>query len=239
MTSTKPTDDVFAEMQRYYRERAPEYDEWWLRQGRYDLGAEGNRVWFEEMAVTQAAFDAAGFHGDVLELAPGTGNWTERLARTADHVVALDGSPEMIALNRARLARQGLADKVEFRQTDLFAWRPERQHDVVFFGFWLSHVPAERLDAFLSSVAAALRPGGLLGIIDSRPEQTSTAHDQPLSPAGVEVMTRRLNDGRAFQIIKRFDEPDALAVALARHGIGADVRATPTHFLYAVGRKSG
>jgi hypothetical protein len=33
---------------------------------------------------------------------------------------------------------------VRFICADLFAWSPERRYDVVFFGFWLSHVPLER-----------------------------------------------------------------------------------------------
>jgi SAM-dependent methyltransferase len=231
------TNTVLSEMQTYYRDRAGEYDEWWLRKGRYDRGAAFNAEWFAEVAEVQAAFDSAGFTGDVLELAPGTGNWTERLARTAERVTALDASPEMIALNHARLAAQGLADKVVFQQTDLFAWQPERAYDGVFFGFWLSHVPAERQDDFLRRVAAALRPGGTLGIIDSRREQTSTAPDQPLAPAGEDIMTRRLNDGRAYQIVKRYFAPEELAAQLGRHGIAADVRETARHFLYVLGRK--
>jgi hypothetical protein len=31
------------------------------------------------------------------------------------------------------------------------AWRPDRRYDVVFFGFWLSHVPLERFAAFWGS----------------------------------------------------------------------------------------
>jgi demethylmenaquinone methyltransferase/2-methoxy-6-polyprenyl-1,4-benzoquinol methylase len=230
---------VLDEMQTYYRQRAGEYDEWWLRRGRYDRGAESNAGWFADVAEAQAAFDAAGFAGNVLELAPGTGNWTERLARVATHVTALDASPEMIALNGARLAEQGLAGKVTFRETDLFAWQPERAYDGVFFGFWLTHVPQARLDAFLANVAAALRPGGLLGIVDSRREPTSTAPDQPLPAEGDDIMTRKLNDGRAYQIVKRFFEPAELDAQLARHGIVAQSRLTPQHFIYAFGRKSG
>jgi demethylmenaquinone methyltransferase/2-methoxy-6-polyprenyl-1,4-benzoquinol methylase len=230
-------DMILTEMQTYYRERAPEYDEWWLRKGRYDRGEVENRRWFAEMAQVQAAFDAADFSGEVLELAAGTGNWTEWLAPRAAHVTALDGSPEVIAINRERIARLGLEDRVSYRQVDLFNWSPDRQYDAVFFGFWLSHVPAERLDSFFATVAAALRPGGTLGIIDSRREQLSSATDQPLPPEDDEVMTRKLNDGRTFQIIKRYDEPAELAARLARHGIDADARVSASHFLYVVGHR--
>ena len=50
-------------------------------------------------------------------------------------------------------------------------------------------------------------------------------------------MTRRLNDGRTFQIVKRFDEPDVLAAGFARHGIEVEARTTAVHFLYATGSR--
>lgn len=36
-----------AEQIAYYGARASEYDEWFLRQGRYDRGDENRRLWFE------------------------------------------------------------------------------------------------------------------------------------------------------------------------------------------------
>jgi 2-polyprenyl-3-methyl-5-hydroxy-6-metoxy-1,4-benzoquinol methylase len=228
---------VLDEQQTYYRERAAEYDEWWLRTGRYDHGDAFRNVWFAEVAEVYALFDAADLTGDVLELAGGTGIWSERLARRAATLTVLDGAPEMIAINRARLERAGLVEKVTYRQADLFAWQPERQYDGVFFGFWLSHVPPERTNSFLDAVASALRPGGTLGIIDSRREQESTADNQPLQPEGELIQTRYLNDGRKFEIVKRYYSPNELTDLLARHGIDARVETTATHFLTAVGRR--
>jgi SAM-dependent methyltransferase len=94
------------EMMVYYRERAREYDQWFYRQGRFDRGAEHNALWFAEAEEIFAALEAGGFVGDVLELAPGTGIWTERLVRTATTVTAVDASPEMIEINRAKVASE-------------------------------------------------------------------------------------------------------------------------------------
>jgi demethylmenaquinone methyltransferase/2-methoxy-6-polyprenyl-1,4-benzoquinol methylase len=229
--------EVLAEQQEYYRERAAEYDEWWERRGRYDRGAAENDQWLAEIAEVRAAFDAADFGGEVLELAGGTGNWTAYLAARAAHVTVLDGSAEMVAINRARLEREGMAERVSFERVDLFEWQSARQYDAVFFGFWLSHVPAERLERFFATVSAALRPGGTLGIIDSRREPRSSSPDQPPPPQGVDIMTRRLNDGRTFQIVKRYDEPAELAARLAAYGIQTRAATTATHFLYAVGTR--
>lgn len=87
----------------YYRARATEYDQWWLRQGRYDRGGALNAQWFSDAAVVSSAFFTFRPAGRVLELACGTGIWSEQLLPFASHLTALDGSPEMLAINAARL----------------------------------------------------------------------------------------------------------------------------------------
>ena len=227
---------TLAEMAEYYRARAAEYDEWFYRQGRYDHGAEANDRWQSEAEEVFAAYDALGASGDILELAPGTGIWTERLVRTARSVTAVDASEEMLALNRAKLAGRGV-EKVTYRVADIFAWQPERQYDAVCFGFWISHVPLERLDDFLRTIAAALRPGGKVFFVDGRHEPSSTAADHQLPTAEEQTMTRRLNDGREYQIVKNFYVPDALAARCAAAGLAVTVRETTTYFIYGAGER--
>lgn len=219
----------------YYRARAGEYDQWFYRQGRYDRGAELNARWFEEAQTVTDALDRFQPTGDVLELACGTGIWTERLARHADTITAVDASPEVLALNRARLG--DLAAKVSYEQADLFRWEPTRGFDVVFFGFWLSHVPPASFDKFWALVRRALNPGGRCFFVDSRRDPTSTARDHQLpSEADASTLTRRLNDGREFQIYKIFYEPAELEVRLSKLGWHATIAATPNYFLHGQGR---
>jgi hypothetical protein len=73
-------EEVLAEQRAYYQARAPEYDEWWQRRGRYDRGSEDAAEWDRQVAQVVAALDSLGATGDVLEIAGGTGWWTERLA---------------------------------------------------------------------------------------------------------------------------------------------------------------
>jgi SAM-dependent methyltransferase len=230
--------DVLSEQQTYYNERAAEYDQWWLRIGRYDRGAEENAVWFAEQQQVRTAFDSLDWSGDIVELAGGTGTWTEWLASRARGVTVLDGSREMIEISSARLSQAGLIEKTSYRQVDLFEWSPERAWDGLFVGYFLSHVPHALYDGMLAAIAAAIRPGGVFAMLDGRREERSSSPDQPPPGPETEVMTRRLNDGREFTIVKRYDEPDDLRTALARHGIQADVRVTDTHFIYATGRKT-
>ena len=65
--------------------------------------------------------------GDVLELACGSGIWTERLVGSARSVTAVDGAPEMLARARARVGDKPNRAAVRLLQADLFSWRPDRQ----------------------------------------------------------------------------------------------------------------
>jgi 2-polyprenyl-3-methyl-5-hydroxy-6-metoxy-1,4-benzoquinol methylase len=224
---------VLDEMMAYYRERAHEYDEWFYRRGRYDRGAQSNALWFAEADELFNALAQFQMQGELLELAPGTGIWTERLLRTASAVTAVDASSEMMAINRARVN----SERVEYVRANLFDWQPSRTYDGIFFGFWLSHVPLELLDSFLDMLAAALRPGGKIFFVDGRREPTSTAANHQLPGEGEQLMTRKLNDGRAFEIVKNFYDPAALAGRFAQHGLEVMVQETATFFLYGYGEK--
>ena len=230
---------ALAEQRAYYEARAPEYDEWFERRGRYDRGPDLNARWRADVEQVRAALAAARLGGEVLELACGTGLWTARLALSAARVTALDASPAMLGRNRERLTAACLVDRVAYEQVDLFTWRPDRSFDAVFCGFWLSHVPEERLDPHLASIADALRPGGRLFFVDSRREPTASSPDQPLAAAGEALAVRRLNDGRTFHAVKVFRSPAALEAAFARRGMAITVRETPTYFQYGFGARSG
>ncbi len=225
-------EQTLSTMQDYYQQRAPEYDDWWQRRGRYDLGKAGNARWQQEAAQEVDALAAQELTSQVLELAPGTGNWTERLVHTADAVTAVDASSEMIAINRAKVA----SDKVRYVQADLFTWQPDCVYDAVFFGFWLSHVPLERLADFLQTVATALAPGGKLFFVDSQRGQ-SQVHHQANAVTAPQLTQRQLDDGREYVIVKNFFDPHALATHFRSAGLNVDVRETETHFIYGTGRK--
>jgi demethylmenaquinone methyltransferase/2-methoxy-6-polyprenyl-1,4-benzoquinol methylase len=219
----------------YYRARAPEYDAWWFRTGRFDRGADLNAAWAADVAIVERAVDdmlerARPAH--VLELACGTGLYTRRLAPRAAFVTAVDASPEVIAINRARVG----AANVTYVQADLFAFEPGARYDCVFMSFWLSHVPHARFDAFFAMVARALAPGGFAYVVDSAHDPTSHAVNHPTADRHAGVVTRRLDDGREFRIVKVFWEPEGLESRLARVGFDARIAATPRYFIFGEAR---
>ena len=222
---------VLADQIAYYRARAGEYDEWWFRAGRYDRGADFNAQWHAETAAVEAALAswlAARRPGHVLELACGTGLFTRVIAPRVARLTAIDASSEVIEINRACVD----AGNVDYVQADLFAWRPTQRYDAVFFSFWLSHVPEQRFAEFWQLVAAALAPGGAVYLIDSAFDPTSTAKDHVLPGREHGIVTRKLNDGREFRIVKVFYEPAALAAKLDALGWNARIAQTPHYFIY-------
>jgi 2-polyprenyl-3-methyl-5-hydroxy-6-metoxy-1,4-benzoquinol methylase len=224
---------LLAEQARYYRERAGEYEDWWFRRGRYDRGPAPNERWFADATEVRSALERFRPEGDVLELACGTGLWTELLAPHAASVTAVDGSPEMLELCRARVNDS----RVSYVQADMFEWKPERTYDVCFFGFWLSHVPEERFEAFWQKVKQALRHDGRVFFVDSLRSDLASAADHTLPDPSDHTMLRRLADGREYRIIKRFYEPLQLQQQLAELGWKTTVHTTTSFFIYGHGRQ--
>ena len=221
---------LLEEQRRYYRARAPEYDDWWFRRAGYRLDAENAARWFADVRELEAALDAFAPHGDVLELAAGTGLWTRHLLRHADRVTAVDASLEVLELNRARTGAAA-----EYVVADIFEWRPPRAFDVCFFGFWHSHVPSPLFEAFWDLVGRALKPGGRVFFVDNA-ELGDARH---LVGASGEVARRRLSDGSEFEIVKRFWKPAELERELAEVGWRFEVRMTENrYFIAASGERS-
>jgi demethylmenaquinone methyltransferase/2-methoxy-6-polyprenyl-1,4-benzoquinol methylase len=222
----------------YYRARAPEYDAWWFRTGRFDRGPENNAAWHADTAIVERAVVdmlARARPSRVLELACGTGLCTRHIAPRVDRVTAVDASPEVIAINRARVT----AANVDYVQANLFAFEPPARYDLVFMGFWLSHVPHARFDAFWAMVRRALAPGGFAYLVDSAHDPTSHAVDHPTPDKHSGAVIRRLDDGREFRIVKVFWEPATLKARLAECGFAADIAQTPRYFIYGDARPLG
>jgi ubiquinone/menaquinone biosynthesis C-methylase UbiE len=228
----------------YYQARAQEYDDWFYRKGRYDRGLEHTTQWQSEIEEVRYALRMANLNGHIVDIAAGTGIWTQELLPMADHITALDSAAEMLELNQLKLH----SNKITYVLTDLFYWQPVMSYDAAFMGFWLSHVPPAMLYEFIGTLAGALKPGGKLFFVDSLLEPTSSARGQTgdlskreqasgLPKSEQVTMRRRLNDGREFEIIKVFYDPHDLIERFGAHNIPVTVKKTDSFFLYGWGTK--
>jgi demethylmenaquinone methyltransferase/2-methoxy-6-polyprenyl-1,4-benzoquinol methylase len=193
------TDEVVTEQVDYYRRRAAEYDE--TAYG--DVAAARARI-----ARLVADLRPA---GRVLEIACGTGLWTEALAATAGQVTAIDAAPEAVAIARDRVR----AANVSFEVADVFSWRAGTRFDVIFFSAWLSHVPAGRFEAFWQLLRDLLAGDGRVLFID---EHVDERGKEVYLAGRDEVVERRLNDGRRFRVVKNFVDPADLERRLGQLG---------------------
>jgi len=222
-------DDLLKQQLEYYNARAIEYDETAAIQG--DPEDETDQAVREDWHQLAETVRQMGPFDSILELASGTGAWTNLLRQIGKHVTAIDGAPEMLVINRMKL---GSDPRVTYQQADLFEWQPDQTYDLVFFGFFLSHVPPDRVDPFLSAAAQAVKPGGTLCIIDE------PAGGQQLSgPTGEDSrQSRTLLDGRTYTIIKEYYDPLAIKAKLEQRGFAAiKVRQSDYFFMLTATRK--
>jgi ubiquinone/menaquinone biosynthesis C-methylase UbiE len=192
-----------------------------------------NKQWFREVEQVRNRLGKFKPSGKVLELACGTGLWTQQLLDHARQITAVDAATEVLQLNQQRLH----SPQVKYIQANIFTWQPDEKYDVVFFSFWLSHVPPQYFESFWQMVSRALEPGGRVFFIDSKYAPSSTALDQQLGSARAGTVKRLLNDGREYQIVKIFYEPRQLEQNLGQLGWSVRVSETPNYFLFGDGGK--
>jgi len=225
-------DELAEEMKAYYEARAPEYDDWYLRAGRYSRGPVHDLAWNADLDAATLWLDGLPIRGEIVELAAGTGWWSTLLAGKGTLSI-YDANEAPLDRARDRLLAHGLRAHIHVRD----AWaEPDGPVDVLFCGFWLSHVPRARLADFLALARRWLKPGGRFAFIDSRLDPHSGAVDQPVAVAGqppapdAEIVPRRLADGREFRVVKVYWQPDELEAALLAAGFSSAVVTTTSRF---------
>jgi ubiquinone/menaquinone biosynthesis C-methylase UbiE len=225
--------EIDRSMHEYYEQRAGEYDEWYNRQGRYN-DPRTNAAWHAQVA--ELGREAARFGGmlghypgmQALDLCCGTGKWTPFFAQSlteTGRLVAYDYSPAMLRQTQARLQETdpALLAKTFFVRGDAYFLPFAAQtFDLVFFGFWFSHVPHERVNPFLTEVKRVLKPDGNVLIFDSalRP---GVPHE--------EISHRPLNNGSIHDVLKINYSPTELERLLGQVFPASDARQTFDFFL--------
>ncbi|MGS0744160.1 class I SAM-dependent methyltransferase [Glaciimonas sp. GG7] len=192
------------DMAEYYAKRAESYEEIYTRPERQD-----------ELLTLQVRVQELLEGHDVLELACGTGFWTEQLAASAKSVLATDINPEVMKLAQAK----GFpADKVRFALADAFDLQLDRPYTAVFFGFLFSHILREDHDKFLKHLRAQLGPDTLMVMLDNSYVEGSSTTIARTDLLGNTFQHRRLPgfpQGDRYEILKNFPSDSNLRKRLA------------------------
>ncbi len=187
----------------YYRDRANEYDKVYLNPAEQD-----------DLLEAATIFQTLFRQKSVLELACGTGYWTERIAETATSVYATDINERMIDIARKR----HLNDNVTFAVIDMYSFSPDHKYEGVFGGFIWSHILLQDLDRFLEKVKSLLCPGGTIVFIDSNMVEGThhvTKNISKTDEHGNTYQTRQLENGTLHLVPKNYPTKDFLVQKLS------------------------
>jgi demethylmenaquinone methyltransferase/2-methoxy-6-polyprenyl-1,4-benzoquinol methylase len=202
-------------MQAYYAARATEYDDVYSKPERQS-----------DLRSIQEWLPSHFFYATVLEVACGTGYWTQFIARTAARIVAIDTSLETIEIARRRVT----TGNATFVAGDAYALPlGAGAFNAAFAGFWFSHVPKAKRQEFLRGLHSRLAPGAPVILIDNLYVDGSSTPIAETDTDGNTYQTRHLRDGSIHRVLKNFPSEPELRSCLGELGTMCTFRAS-TYF---------
>jgi len=200
--------DLVDRVTEYYAARAPEYD---VTAGYTDPVAEQLR------APMKARYHEMFKGHDVLEIACGTGYWTEVVGEVVNSVLAIDINPSVVAIAQDRCRH---LSSVDFQVTDAYSLGDVPTGFTAALAiWWWSHMPKGQISAFLSGLHRKLTPGALVLFVDQLAYEGAVRRRDP---EGNTLEQRSLPDGRSFWVVKNF--PTGYEVTAALEDIAENVR---------------
>jgi ubiquinone/menaquinone biosynthesis C-methylase UbiE len=207
-----------ADMLDYYGRRAAEYERIYQKPERQEDLKHLHRM-------VPAFFKGA----NVLEVACGTGYWTEAIAHSVRSIRATDFSPEVLDVARHKAYPAG---RVIFEVANGFNLSPVKgRFDAGFAGFWWSHVPRDDQQAFLEGFHACLEPGSRVLLLDNRFVEGSSTPISRTDDRGNTYQVRTLDDGSTHEVLKNFPSLEELHAAVDRAAVDVAVTELP-YFWY-------
>jgi ubiquinone/menaquinone biosynthesis C-methylase UbiE len=196
-------------LQTYYQDRASTYDELYeVPEFANDLG--DLKKWVEAHARGRT----------ILEVAAGTGYWTEIAARDACAITAIDRNLEVLKIARKRV----LGPHVHLVVADAFAIPNfAMRFDLAMAHLWWSHVRIERREEFLASLAAHLVPGATLLMIDQIFCKSLCVPAWRRDKWGNRYELRTLQSG-TYEILKNYPRPEKIVSGLSRFFEGIEIQ---------------
>jgi ubiquinone/menaquinone biosynthesis C-methylase UbiE len=204
-------------MLRYYNERASEYEE------AYTLGTgtasiPDPQVFQAEIAELPGVVRRFA-RGRLIDLACGTGYWMPHYADQCTRITLFDQSDNMLVESRAKVDRLGIAERCVVLRGDLFDYEFEQQaYDRALVGFLVSHLTEAQEPRLFDALRHMLGPSGRFLVLDS-----AWSDERARFNTKVERQQRRLNDGTAFEIYKRYCDRTDIARWEAEYGVAVQI----------------
>ncbi len=192
----------------YYHERAKEYEKIYLKPERQD-----------ELKQATILLQNTFKDKDVLEIACGTGFWTEKIAQTATSVFATDLNRSVIEVAETKHYPK---NNVTFGLKDVFSLSTDKKQEALFGGFIWSHIKLEDLDNFLHTINGSITPGGTVVLMDNNFVEGSNHPITKTDENGNTFQIRKLNNGTTHLVLKNFPTEDLLRTKLK--GIATDIQ---------------
>ncbi|MGD9400634.1 MAG: class I SAM-dependent methyltransferase [bacterium] len=195
------------EMNAYYDKVAPLHDKF--------MGYTTNEAMEELLAPIIEWVEPFVSDRDVLEIACGTGNWTQVLSRRAKAVVATDRSPAYLRIARSKTYAR---DNVTFLNEDAYSLEGVKgEFDTAFAADWWSHIPRSHVPVFARSMMEKLRRGSAVVLLDMLPSPGLDAMFSHYDEDGNCIHMRRFDDGTEFEVVKNFPAESELREALGEY----------------------
>ncbi|MFN8259671.1 MAG: class I SAM-dependent methyltransferase [Chitinophagales bacterium] len=176
----------------YYNDRAKEYDKV------YQI-AEEQKDLLKATDLFQSIFK----NKSVLEIACGTGYWTEQISKTATSILATDINKAVIDIAKTR----NISSNVTFEVADMYSVSAESKFEGFFGGFIWSHILLQDIDKLLGKLSDQIVSKGDIVFIDSK-QVEGTSHDKKritrVDDYGNTFQTRHLENGAVHEVLKNF-----------------------------------
>jgi ubiquinone/menaquinone biosynthesis C-methylase UbiE len=145
---------------------------------------------------------------EVLEIACGTGNWTQVLSKRAHSVTAVDRSSNYLGIARSKDYGR---DNIVFLRADAYSLANVKGlFDVAFAADWWSHIPRSCITEFVKSMTRKLRSGGSIVLLDMLPSPSLDAMFSHYDEEGDLIHKRAFDDGTEFEVVKNFPKESEL-----------------------------
>ena len=190
------------QLEKYYAKRASEYEQIYEKAERQD-----------ELEWLRGRIPALFVGRTVLEVACGTGYWTQYIAKSAKKVYACDINDSVLEIAREKPIGK---DKVEFFKADAVTLEGVPAGcDAAFAGFWWSHVKKSGVERFVANLATRLEPGARVVILDNVFVAGSSSAISRRDAEGNTYQKRKILTGEEYEVLKNFPSADELGAAVA------------------------